>query len=93
MAQSGILRGLIASGPRALVLRLKNDFLDTKRIDDRRWVIYGNNGAVVALPTDVRQKFPGPAAEAVIAIAGVGEKGALVVREIQTKHSGDYGRS
>lgn len=35
VAQSGILEGMSASGPRALVTRLKKEFPDTHWIDDR----------------------------------------------------------
>lgn len=42
MAQSGVLKGLSASGTRALIPRLKKEFSDTNWIDDRRWVVDGN---------------------------------------------------
>lgn len=42
VAQSGILKELNASGPRALVPRLKKEFPDTNWVDDRRWVEDGN---------------------------------------------------
>ncbi|KAK6606348.1 hypothetical protein ACHAPF_004762 [Botrytis cinerea] len=82
VAQSGILEGLSASGPRALIPRLKKEFPDTKWVDDRRWVVDGNmwsSGGITngleMIAAYIRQRFPGPAAEAVIAMADVGEKG------------------
>lgn len=42
LAQSGILKGKAASGPRPLVPRLRKDFPDTKWVEDKRWVADGN---------------------------------------------------
>lgn len=42
MAQSGLLEGKQASGPRALVPQLSKSFKGTKWIDDKRWVNDGN---------------------------------------------------
>lgn len=42
LAQSGILKGRSASGPRALVPVLRKEFSDTKWVDDKRWVVDGN---------------------------------------------------
>ncbi|KAF7887217.1 uncharacterized protein EAF02_003864 [Botrytis sinoallii] len=84
VAQCGILKGLSASGPRALIPRLKKEFSDTKWVDDRRWVVDGNiwsSGGITngleMIAAYIRQKFPSPAAEAVIAMADVGEKGVF----------------
>ncbi|KAG4035377.1 hypothetical protein MFRU_001g01470 [Monilinia fructicola] len=84
VAQSGILKELNASGPRALVPRLKKEFPDTNWVDDRRWVEDGNiwtcggiTNGLEMVAAYMRQKFPGPAAEAVITMADVGEKGVL----------------
>ncbi|TGO20551.1 hypothetical protein BPAE_0286g00080 [Botrytis paeoniae] len=81
VAQSGVVKGLSASGPRALIPRLKKEFPDTKWVDDRRWVVDGNmwsSGGITngleMIAAYIRQKFPGPAAEAVMAMAHVGEK-------------------
>ncbi|KAB8303354.1 hypothetical protein EYC80_004786 [Monilinia laxa] len=99
VAQSGILKELNASGPRALVPSLKKEFPDTKWVDDRRWVVDGNiwscggiTNGLEMVAAYMRQKFPGPAAEAVIAMADVGEKGVLIVRGKREKHFGGYGK-
>ena len=42
LAQSGIMQGKSASGPRALVPRLRKEFPDTKWVDDRRWAVDGS---------------------------------------------------
>lgn len=42
LAQSGVLEGKRASGPRALVPSLKKRFGGTRWVDDRRWVRDGN---------------------------------------------------
>jgi len=42
LAQSGVLKGKVASGPRAIVPALKKKFPDTKWVDDKRWVHDGN---------------------------------------------------
>jgi transcriptional regulator GlxA family with amidase domain len=42
LAQSGILAGRIANGPRGIISKLRTDFPDTKWVDDKRWVKDGN---------------------------------------------------
>lgn len=99
MGQSGLLKGRSASGPRALIPRLRKEFPETTWVDDRRWVIDGHiwssgkpllstfmsiiliilSGGITngleMIAAYIRQKFPGPAGEAAVALAGVGDKG------------------
>jgi putative intracellular protease/amidase len=42
LGQSEVLKGKKASGPRAIVPKLRKDFPDTTWIDDKRWVKDGN---------------------------------------------------
>lgn len=42
LSQSGILKGKKASGPRAIVPKLRKQFPDVEFIDDKRWVHDGN---------------------------------------------------
>ncbi|KAH7364343.1 PfpI endopeptidase-like protein [Rhexocercosporidium sp. MPI-PUGE-AT-0058] len=82
LGQSGILKGKNASGPRALVPGLKKKFPDVNWVDDKRWVKDGNiwtSGGITngqeMVAAYIREKFPGPAAEATLEMAGVGDKG------------------
>ncbi|KAF7944533.1 uncharacterized protein EAE97_005166 [Botrytis byssoidea] len=100
VAQSGILKGLSASGPRALIPRLKKEFPDTKwmMIGGGLWIIIfgvvigGITNGLEMIAAYIRQKFPGPAAEAVMAMADVGEKGVFYTNEKRRKRFGGYGR-
>lgn len=42
LGQSGVLKGRNASGPRGIIPKLRQDFPDTKWVDDKRWVKDGN---------------------------------------------------
>jgi transcriptional regulator GlxA family with amidase domain len=42
LGQSGSLRGMNATGPKAIVPMLRKKFPDTKWVDDKRWVKDGN---------------------------------------------------
>ncbi|KAE8452154.1 hypothetical protein EG329_001621 [Mollisiaceae sp. DMI_Dod_QoI] len=82
LGQSGILKGKKASGPRAIVPKLRKSFPDVEWIDNKRWVHDGNvwtSGGITngqeMVAFYIREKFPGPMAEAVIAMADVGDKG------------------
>ncbi|KAF8866388.1 PfpI endopeptidase-like protein [Acephala macrosclerotiorum] len=82
LSQSGILKGKKASGPRAIVPKLRKQFPDVEFIDDKRWVHDGNvwtSGGITngqeMVACYMKEKFPGPATEAAIAMADVGEKG------------------
>ncbi|KAF7900588.1 uncharacterized protein EAF01_007890 [Botrytis porri] len=99
VAQSEILKELSAGGPRALIPRLKEESPDTKWVDDRRWVVDGNiwsSGGITKrlemIAAYIRQKFPGPAAEVVIAMADIGEKDVFIPMEIRRKRFGGCGR-
>ncbi|PVH88340.1 PfpI endopeptidase-like protein [Cadophora sp. DSE1049] len=92
LGQSGILKGKSASGPRALVPALKKKFPEVKWVDDKRWVTDGNiwtSGGITngqeMVAAFIREKMPGPAAEAVLEMAGVGDKGIDYTRS----NSGD----
>jgi hypothetical protein len=52
LAQSGVLKGKRASGPRAIVPSLKSKFVDTKWVDDKRWVKDGNIWTSGKIPID-----------------------------------------
>ncbi|KAK0119028.1 hypothetical protein ONS96_012097 [Cadophora gregata f. sp. sojae] len=87
LGQSGILRGKSASGPRALVPALKKKFPDVKWVDEKRWVTDGNiwtSGGITngqeMIAAYIREKLPGPAAEAVLEMADVGDKGVNYTR-------------
>ncbi|KAH7417164.1 PfpI endopeptidase-like protein [Cadophora sp. MPI-SDFR-AT-0126] len=92
LGQSGILKGKSASGPRALVPALKKKFPDVKWVDDKRWVTDGNiwtSGGITngqeMVAQYIREKLPGPTAEAILEMAGVGDKGI----EYNRSNSGD----
>ncbi|KAL2064997.1 hypothetical protein VTL71DRAFT_4137 [Oculimacula yallundae] len=82
LGQSGILDGKVASGPRALVPALRKKFPGTNWDDSKRWVKDGHiwtSGGITngqeMVAAYIREKFPGPAAEAALEMAGVGDKG------------------
>ncbi|RDL34533.1 PfpI endopeptidase-like protein [Venustampulla echinocandica] len=88
LGQAGILKGKHASGPRALVPRLRKEFPETSWDDSKRWVQDGNvwtSGGITngqeMVAAYLRYNFPGPTTEAVLSMADVGEKGL------------DYGKS
>ncbi|KAH9221466.1 PfpI endopeptidase-like protein [Leptodontidium sp. 2 PMI_412] len=92
LGQSGILKGKNASGPRALVPALGKKFPDVNWVDDKRWVKDGHiwtSGGITngqeMVAAYIREKFPGPAAEAALEMAGVGDKGI----EYNRSKSGD----
>lgn len=77
---SGILKGKRVTGPRALVPELKKIFPEVTW-EDKRWVSDGNlwsSGGVTTgqdmVAAYIREKWPGPTAEAILAIAEVGER-------------------
>ncbi|KAE9381703.1 PfpI endopeptidase-like protein [Stipitochalara longipes BDJ] len=82
LGQSGILKEKRASGPRGIMQKLRKDFPDTTWIDDKRWVKDGNiwtSGGITngqeMVAEYIRENFPGPASEAALAMADVGERG------------------
>ncbi|CAF9942766.1 MAG: hypothetical protein ALECFALPRED_010009 [Alectoria fallacina] len=77
---AGILKGKRVTGPRALLPDLKKR-LPEAVWEDKRWVSDGNlwNSAGVTTGQDmvaayIREKWPGPTAEAILAMAEVGER-------------------
>ncbi|MCJ1453486.1 hypothetical protein MMC28_003833 [Mycoblastus sanguinarius] len=80
-AYAGVLEGKRATGPRALLSDLKTKFPGTKW-EDKRWVHDGNiwcsagiTNGLDMVAAYVRENWPGPTAEAVLAMADVGERG------------------
>ncbi|KAF7983365.1 hypothetical protein HWV62_22351 [Athelia sp. TMB] len=80
-AYAGILDGKLATGPRALVLELRNKFPDVKWVE-KRWVndadIWCSGGITngnVMVAAYLRKRWPGPVVEAVCAMADVGTRG------------------
>ncbi|KAH8587373.1 PfpI endopeptidase-like protein [Bisporella sp. PMI_857] len=82
LAQAGVLDGRKASGPRALLPVLQKKYPKTDWVEDKRWAVDGTiwtSGGITngqeMVAAYLREKFPGPLAEAVCAMADVGEKG------------------
>lgn len=77
---SGILNGRRATGPRPLVPELKRKFPEAIW-EDKRWVSDGNLWASAGVTNGqdmvaayIREKWPGPTAEAILAMADVGDR-------------------
>ncbi|KAH6675522.1 PfpI endopeptidase-like protein [Halenospora varia] len=82
LGYAGIFKGKKASGPRPLVPQLRKMFPETTWVEDKRWVHDGNiwsSGGVTngqeMVAAYLREKFPGPVSNSVIAMADVGTKG------------------